>query len=144
MCKWFKKRLCSSQRYSQTNGVRPFGISTLIAGFDEDGVPHLFQTEPAGTYQEWKVEPAAWERPYHTLHVWLVWDVEDFVCWDGECTTQAGCGEQCLRPFCVMYVCIIATLNIATRSAYGQLTCSWLEWAITYFSQWYMADVCMV
>jgi 20S proteasome subunit alpha 4 len=42
------------QRYTQSGGVRPFGISTLIAGFDEDGQPRLFQTEPAGTYLEWK------------------------------------------------------------------------------------------
>ena len=46
---------CLLQRYTQRQGARPFGISTLVAGFDEDGTPHLFQTEPAGTYQEWKV-----------------------------------------------------------------------------------------
>jgi 20S proteasome subunit alpha 4 len=42
------------QRYTQSGGVRPFGISTLVAGFDADGKPRLFQTEPAGTYLEWK------------------------------------------------------------------------------------------
>ena len=43
------------QRYTQSNGRRPFGISCLIAGFDHDGTPHLFQTDPSGTYHEWKV-----------------------------------------------------------------------------------------
>jgi 20S proteasome subunit alpha 4 len=43
------------QRYTQSGGVRPFGISTLICGFDTDGTPRLFQTDPAGTYSEWKV-----------------------------------------------------------------------------------------
>lgn len=43
------------QRYTQSNGRRPFGISCLIAGFDADGTPHLFQTDPSGTYHEWKV-----------------------------------------------------------------------------------------
>lgn len=30
------------------------GISCLIGGFDEDGTPRLYQTEPSGTYHEWK------------------------------------------------------------------------------------------
>lgn len=43
------------QNYTQSNGRRPFGISCLIGGFDYDGNPHLFQTEPSGIYYEWKV-----------------------------------------------------------------------------------------
>jgi 20S proteasome subunit alpha 4 len=43
------------QRYTQSNGRRPFGISCLLAGFDFDGTPHLYQTDPSGTYHEWKV-----------------------------------------------------------------------------------------
>ncbi|KAG8185592.1 hypothetical protein JTE90_023291 [Oedothorax gibbosus] len=42
------------QRYTQSNGRRPFGICALIAGFDFDGTPHLFQTDPSGVYHEWK------------------------------------------------------------------------------------------
>ncbi|KAF7269867.1 proteasome alpha4 subunit [Rhynchophorus ferrugineus] len=42
------------QKYTQSNGRRPFGISCLIGGFDYDGVPHLYQTEPSGIYYEWK------------------------------------------------------------------------------------------
>ncbi|CDR47720.1 CYFA0S36e00804g1_1 [Cyberlindnera fabianii] len=43
------------QRYTQSGGVRPFGIATLIAGFDEnDDVPKLYQTEPSGIYSAWK------------------------------------------------------------------------------------------
>ncbi|KAL0812070.1 hypothetical protein ABMA28_009460 [Loxostege sticticalis] len=42
------------QRYTQSNGRRPFGISCLLGGFDFDGNPHLFQTEPSGIYYEWK------------------------------------------------------------------------------------------
>ena len=34
--------------------MRPFGISTLIVGFDPDGTPRLYQTEPTGTYSAWK------------------------------------------------------------------------------------------
>ncbi|XP_072113844.1 proteasome subunit alpha-type 8 isoform X5 [Mobula birostris] len=43
------------QRYTQSNGRRPFGISALIVGFDYDGTPRLYQTDPSGTYQAWKV-----------------------------------------------------------------------------------------
>lgn len=42
------------QKYTQSNGRRPFGISCLIGGFDFDGTPHLYQTEPSGIYYEWK------------------------------------------------------------------------------------------
>ncbi|XP_031551182.1 proteasome subunit alpha type-7-like [Actinia tenebrosa] len=42
------------QRYTQSNGRRPFGISTLIVGFDTDGTPNLYQTDPSGTYHSWK------------------------------------------------------------------------------------------
>ena len=42
------------QRYTQSSGRRPFGISCLLTGFDDDGTPHLYQTDPAGVYTEWK------------------------------------------------------------------------------------------
>ena len=44
------------QRYTQAGGVRPFGISTLIVGFDKgDKSPKLYQTEPSGIYSAWYV-----------------------------------------------------------------------------------------
>lgn len=42
------------QRYTQSNGRRPFGLSSLLVGFDSDGTPKLYQTDPSGTYHEWK------------------------------------------------------------------------------------------
>ncbi|KAJ1021689.1 hypothetical protein NDA16_003825 [Ustilago loliicola] len=43
------------QKYTQSGGVRPFGISTLIIGFDaNDPKPKLYQTEPSGMYSAWK------------------------------------------------------------------------------------------
>ncbi|XP_076991855.1 proteasome subunit alpha-type 8 isoform X2 [Tamandua tetradactyla] len=44
------------QKYTQSNGRRPFGISALIVGFD-DGIPRLYQTDPSGTYHAWKSLP---------------------------------------------------------------------------------------
>lgn len=44
------------QRYTQRGGVRPFGISTLIVGFDKGSqVPRLYQTEPSGIFSAWCV-----------------------------------------------------------------------------------------
>ena len=43
------------QKYTQSGGVRPFGIATMIAGFDlNDTTPRLYQTEPSGVYNSWK------------------------------------------------------------------------------------------
>lgn len=41
------------QKYTQKGGVRPFGISMFIAGF-QDGKPKLYQTEPSGAFNEWR------------------------------------------------------------------------------------------
>eukprot|EP00271_Cylindrocystis_brebissonii_P012073 TRINITY_DN30156_c0_g1_i1.p1 TRINITY_DN30156_c0_g1~~TRINITY_DN30156_c0_g1_i1.p1 ORF type:complete len:252 (-),score=56.68 TRINITY_DN30156_c0_g1_i1:469-1224(-) len=43
------------QKYTQSGGVRPFGISTLIVGFDPyTSAPSLYQTDPSGTFTAWK------------------------------------------------------------------------------------------
>eukprot|EP00826_Nyctotherus_ovalis_P032697 TRINITY_DN2633_c0_g1_i1.p2 TRINITY_DN2633_c0_g1~~TRINITY_DN2633_c0_g1_i1.p2 ORF type:complete len:232 (+),score=70.08 TRINITY_DN2633_c0_g1_i1:187-882(+) len=41
------------QEATQSGGVRPFGVSLLIAGYDHDG-PHLYQIDPTGAYFGWK------------------------------------------------------------------------------------------
>ena len=43
------------QKYTHSSGVRPFGLSTLIIGFDPyTGVPSLNQTDLSGTFSAWK------------------------------------------------------------------------------------------
>jgi 20S proteasome subunit alpha 2 len=41
------------QEYTQSGGVRPFGVSCLVAGYDDDG-PQLFQVYPSGAAFGWK------------------------------------------------------------------------------------------
>ena len=41
------------QEFTQSGGVRPFGVLLLLAGFDDSG-PRLFQVDPSGAYFEWK------------------------------------------------------------------------------------------
>ncbi len=47
------KDICDrKQRFTQMGGIRPFGVSLLVAG--SDGDPHLFETDPSGTMREWR------------------------------------------------------------------------------------------
>merc|ERR1711934_465617 len=41
------------QEFTQSGGVRPFGVSLLVAGFDDKG-PQLYQVDPSGAYWAWK------------------------------------------------------------------------------------------
>jgi proteasome alpha subunit len=43
----------TKQAFTQYGGLRPFGVSFIIAGIDEKG-PQLFQTEPSGALAEYK------------------------------------------------------------------------------------------
>lgn len=42
------------QKSTQSGGSRPFGVSTIIGGFNEDGEPQLWKTDPSGIYTAWK------------------------------------------------------------------------------------------
>ena len=48
----------TQQKYTQRGGVRPFGVSSMLAGFANDGSPQLYLNDPAGTYSAWKVKRA--------------------------------------------------------------------------------------
>ena len=43
------KQICT-----QSAGLRPFGVSLLMAGIDEDGTPKLFETDPTGIFFQYK------------------------------------------------------------------------------------------
>jgi len=43
------KQICT-----QSAGLRPFGVSLLVAGVDEDGSIKLFETDPTGIFFEYK------------------------------------------------------------------------------------------
>mmetsp|Transcript_39502 Transcript_39502/g.44975 ORF Transcript_39502/g.44975 Transcript_39502/m.44975 type:complete len:233 (+) Transcript_39502:55-753(+) len=48
-----KKAASAMQESTQSGGVRPYGISLLVGGHDEEG-PHLYQIDPSGAYIAWK------------------------------------------------------------------------------------------
>lgn len=48
------KDVCNlKQMTTQSGGLRPFGVSLLVAGKDEDGLK-LFETDPTGIYYQYK------------------------------------------------------------------------------------------
>ena len=42
------------QEYTQSGGVRPFGVSLLVAGVDHNQRPVLYQVDPSGAFFAWK------------------------------------------------------------------------------------------
>jgi proteasome alpha subunit len=43
----------TKQMHTQYGGVRPFGVSLLVGGIDDNG-PQLYTTDPSGSYWGWK------------------------------------------------------------------------------------------
>ncbi len=49
------KDICDlKQICTQSAGLRPFGVSLLIGGVDEDGTARLFETDPTGIFFQYK------------------------------------------------------------------------------------------
>lgn len=42
------------QENTQKGGVRPYGVSMFIAGYDRENHPKLYLTEPSGAFSQWK------------------------------------------------------------------------------------------
>ncbi len=57
------KKICDiKQAYTQHGGVRPFGVSLLLAGIDKDEA-RLFETDPSGALIEYKATAIGSGRP---------------------------------------------------------------------------------
>ncbi len=54
------------QAYTQYGGTRPFGVSFLIAGYNEH--PRLFETQPSGTLLEYRAD-AIGNRKYDVMEM---------------------------------------------------------------------------
>jgi 20S proteasome subunit alpha 4 len=75
------------QKYTQSGGMRPFGISTLICGYDKHGL-RLYQTDPSGTYYAWKANAIG--KNSKTVREYLEKNYNDEVAAsDSECTKLA-------------------------------------------------------
>lgn len=53
MLQLVRKIAAVMQEFTQSGGVRPFGVSVMVAGFDHNG-PQLYQVDPSGAYFAWK------------------------------------------------------------------------------------------
>uniref|UniRef100_A0A8C3JCI3 Uncharacterized protein n=1 Tax=Calidris pygmaea TaxID=425635 RepID=A0A8C3JCI3_9CHAR len=54
---------------SQSNGSRPFGVSSLTVGFHSSGSFQLHQMDPSGTYQIKKKTHVAWKLQFFYIDV---------------------------------------------------------------------------
>lgn len=58
------------QEFTQSGGVRPFGVSMMVAGYDKDTkTPQLYQVDPSGTYFGWKA--SAIGKNYKSMKTFL-------------------------------------------------------------------------
>lgn len=44
---------CVPAPLAESGGVRPFGVSLMLSGYDDNG-PQLYQIDPSGSYFAWK------------------------------------------------------------------------------------------
>jgi 20S proteasome subunit alpha 4 len=63
------------QKYTQSGGVRPFGLATLICGFSQEGKAELWHTDPSGTYTAWKANAIG--RSSKPVREWLEKNYEE-------------------------------------------------------------------
>uniref|UniRef100_A0A8C0S5Z4 Proteasome 20S subunit alpha 2 n=2 Tax=Canis lupus familiaris TaxID=9615 RepID=A0A8C0S5Z4_CANLF len=49
----YQEPIPTAQLWNPSGGVRPFGVSLLICGWNE-GRPYSFQSDPSGAYFAWK------------------------------------------------------------------------------------------
>nr|XP_027201338.1 proteasome subunit alpha type-4-like [Dermatophagoides pteronyssinus] len=69
--KFVAERVASTlQRYTIKGRVRPFGIIAIIAGFDFQGIPHVYKCETHGIYSGW--DAAALGANEETIQKYLV------------------------------------------------------------------------
>lgn len=78
------------KKYTQGRGRRPFGLSALIVGFDYDGTSHLYQTDPSGTYHEWKANAIG--RNANSVREFLEKNYTDEVA-----NSDSACVKLCIR-----------------------------------------------
>ncbi|KAF8821130.1 putative proteasome subunit alpha type [Cardiosporidium cionae] len=49
------QHMCDTkQSYTQFGGLRPFGVSFLVAGYDKEAGFQLYNTDPSGNFSGWK------------------------------------------------------------------------------------------
>lgn len=82
------------QEYTQMGGVRPFGTSLLVAGYDHNGA-QLYQVDPSGSFWAWKAT-ALGKNMTRFVSLLLFVNVLFFVC---VLTFGCCCVQQCQELF---------------------------------------------
>ena len=100
------------QQYTQKGGVRPFGISMFIAGF-QDGKPKLYQTEPSGAYNEWRANAIGRNASTLREHLEKKWTAE----LSKDDTIKLGIETllECVEASNNIEVCVISSDNSAVN-----------------------------
>jgi 20S proteasome subunit alpha 4 len=99
------------QKYTQSGGVRPFGVSTFVLGFEGDE-PRMFQTDPSGTFSEWKANAVG--RNSKSIREFLEKNYEDTQGRDTQILALKGLTEM-VEPSSKMIDVAVVTKGNPTR-----------------------------
>jgi len=101
------------QKYTQSGGVRPYGLAALIVGFDATGAkpnpPRLYQTEPSGAFSEWKAQATG--RNAKTIREFLEKNYEEL--------PRDGCVKLAARALLEVVEASSRTIEIAVATPEG-------------------------
>lgn len=74
------------QKATQSGGSRPYGVACVIGGFNKDGTPQLWQTEPSGAAMKWNACTVG--KKSKTVQEWMEKEFTDSTSLDDDATVK--------------------------------------------------------
>ena len=111
---------------AESGGVRPFGVSLMLAGCDDNG-PQLYQIDPSGTYFAWKASAIGKNMVRcRDIGAWYI------ISTPGALQADCGAGQVNAKTFLEKRYNEVPTLRLSntawTSNCHGMLLCHVQRW----------------